>query len=59
MTLRPAVDTAELRAIDTDWRRRVADHVLLVAERGLDEAIAEAGVTPIGYRPLREEMRRA
>jgi hypothetical protein len=58
VTLRPALDTPELRAIDPDWMRRVTDHVLLVAERGLDRAIAEAGVTPIGYRPLREAMRR-
>jgi hypothetical protein len=58
VTLRPAVDTPELRAIDTGWRQRVADHVLLVADRGLDRAIAEAGVIPIGYRPLREAMRR-
>lgn len=59
VTLRPAVDTPELRAIDSDWRQRVADHVLLVTERGLDRAIVEAGVTPIGYRPLRQAMRDA
>ena len=29
LTLRPAIDTPELRAIATDWRARVADHVLL------------------------------
>jgi hypothetical protein len=58
VTLRPAIDTPELRAIDTRWRERVADHVLLVADRGLDRVVAEAGVTPIGYRPLREAMRR-
>ncbi len=59
LTLRPAIDTPELRAIDRDWRGRVADHVLLVADRGLDQAMAEAGVIPIGYRPLREAMRRS
>lgn len=57
VTLHPAIDTPELRAIDGSWRRRVADHVLLVADRGLDRAIADAGVTAIGYRPLREAMR--
>jgi hypothetical protein len=36
----------------------VADHVLLVADRGLDQLIAEAGVTLIGYRPLHDAMRR-
>ncbi len=58
LTLHPAVDTPELRAIATDWPARVADHVLLVADRGLGQIIADAGVTPIGYRPLRDAMRR-
>ncbi|HEV3366655.1 MAG TPA: polysaccharide deacetylase family protein [Acidimicrobiales bacterium] len=57
LTLHPAIDTPELRAITTDWRQRVADHVLLVADRGLDRLIAEAGVTLIGYRPLHDAMR--
>ena len=57
LSLRPAVDTPELRAIATDWRARVADEVLLVADRGLDQVISEAGVTLIGYRPLRDAMR--
>jgi predicted glycoside hydrolase/deacetylase ChbG (UPF0249 family) len=59
LTLHPAIDTPELRAITTDWRQRVADHVLLVADRGLDRLIAEAGVTLIGYRPLHDAMRRS
>jgi predicted glycoside hydrolase/deacetylase ChbG (UPF0249 family) len=57
LTMHPAIDTPELRAIATDWRARVADEVLLVADRGLDQVIAEAGVTLIGYRPLRDAMR--
>jgi hypothetical protein len=57
LTLHPAVDTPELRAITTDWRSRVADHVTLVDERGIDQLIAEAGVTLLGYRPLRDAMR--
>ena len=59
LTLRPAVDTPELRAVATDWRARVADEVLLVADRGLDQMVSEAGVTLIGYRPLRDAMRQA
>ena len=58
VTLHPATDTPELRAITTDWPSRVADHVLLVADRGLDQLVAAAGVTLIGYRPLRDAMRR-
>ncbi len=59
LRLRPAIDTPELRAITTDWDVRVADHVLLVADRGLDQAIDQAGVTRIGYRNLRDAMRRS
>jgi predicted glycoside hydrolase/deacetylase ChbG (UPF0249 family) len=59
VTVHPAVDTPELRAITADWRQRVGDHVLLVADRGLDQMIADAGVTLIGYRPLHEAMRRS
>ena len=57
LTLRPAIDTPELRAIATDWRERVADHVLLVADRGFGQLISDAGVTVIGYRQLRDAMR--
>jgi hypothetical protein len=58
LTLHPAIDTPELRAIAPDWMHRVADHTLLVADRGLDQVIAEAGVGVIGYRALRNAMRR-
>jgi len=56
-TLHPAIDTAELRAITTDWQARVSDHVLLVDDRGLDQVIEKAGITVIGYRTLRDAMR--
>jgi hypothetical protein len=59
VTLRPAVDTPELRAITLDWRSRVSDHIVLVDERGIGDLIAGAGVTLIGYRPLRDAMRRS
>ncbi len=59
LTLRPAVDTPELRAAVPDWEARVGDHVVAVAERGLERVLADAGVTVIGYRPLREAMRSA
>jgi chitin disaccharide deacetylase len=58
LVLHPAVDTPELRAITSDWRERVADHVLLVADKGFDQMISEAGATLIGYRELRDAMRR-
>jgi predicted glycoside hydrolase/deacetylase ChbG (UPF0249 family) len=59
LTLRPAVDTPELRAIAADWESRVADEVLLVADRGLDQLVEDAGVTLLGYRSLRDAMRTA
>lgn len=58
LVLHPAIDTPELRAITGDWRERVADHVLLVADRGFDQLIADTGATLIGYRGLRDAMRR-
>ncbi len=57
VSLRPAVDTPELRAITGDWGERVANHIVLVDDRGLGQAIADAGVIPIGFRPLRDAMR--
>lgn len=57
VTLHPAIDTPELRAITSTWQHRVEDHVLLVADRGLGQMVKDAGVTLIGYRPLREAMR--
>jgi predicted glycoside hydrolase/deacetylase ChbG (UPF0249 family) len=59
LALHPAIDTPELRAITVEWPSRVADHELAVGEPGLDRLVADAGVTLIGYRPLRDAMRRA
>jgi hypothetical protein len=57
--LHPAVASPELQAMATDWEDRVDDHRLLVGDPELAEAVAEAGVTLIGYRPLRDLMRTA
>ncbi|HLI16043.1 MAG TPA: ChbG/HpnK family deacetylase [Acidimicrobiales bacterium] len=58
VTLRPAVDTPELRAATDDWAGRVAEHEL--ACRGeLAEAARAAGVRLLGYRDLRAAMRSA
>ncbi|MDA8341751.1 MAG: ChbG/HpnK family deacetylase [Actinomycetota bacterium] len=55
---RPATDSPELRAMSPDWEQRVDDHVLLADERGVAELFEQAGVTAIGYRTLRDVMRR-
>lgn len=57
ITLHPAVDTPELRAVTTDWEERVSDYTLLVDDLAITQLIADAGVTLIGYRPLRDLMR--
>jgi len=55
--LHPAVDSPELRAVAADWEGRVDDHRLVCEENVIAKAADEAGVTLIGYRPLRELAR--
>jgi len=57
--LHPAVDSPELEAMAPDWEARVDDHGLLVNDPTLRGALDDAGVTLIGYRPLRDLMRGA
>jgi len=56
--LRPAVDSGELRALCPDWAWRVDDHDLVTTASQLSALAARAGVTPIGYRRLRDLQRR-
>jgi hypothetical protein len=55
--LHPAVASPELEAMATDWEQRVDDHRLLVHDPELRDALGDASVTLIGYRPLRDLMR--
>jgi predicted glycoside hydrolase/deacetylase ChbG (UPF0249 family) len=56
--LQPAIDTPEVRAIAPDhWRAWVDDHRLL-HEPALVAALDAAGAVRIGFRALRELMRR-
>lgn len=55
--VRPAADTAELRAFAPDWAGRVDDHDLVVGDGSLSALVERAGATLIGYRPLRELAR--
>jgi chitin disaccharide deacetylase len=57
LALHPAIDTPELRAITSEWSSRVADHELAVSNHNLEQMVTEAGVTLLGYRPLRDAMR--
>ncbi|HZU79069.1 MAG TPA: polysaccharide deacetylase family protein [Acidimicrobiales bacterium] len=55
--LHPALETAELLALAPDWEARVDDHRLLVHDTHVRDALRDAGVILIGYRPLRDLMR--
>jgi hypothetical protein len=57
VVLRPAIDTAELRAIDPDWAARVADHDQAMTSDSLRVLTARAGVHLIRYRQLRDLQR--
>lgn len=58
LCLLPGIDTPELRAVTSDWSRRRRDHALVQPASALAAAIAESGVTCIGYRQLLRLMRR-
>jgi chitin disaccharide deacetylase len=57
ISARPAVDSAELRALAPDWPVRVDDHDLLTADHHIRTLAQRAGVVLIGYRQLRELQR--
>jgi len=58
VVLRPAVDTAELRAIAPDWPARVDDADLATSSEAFGALAQRAGVTLVGYRALRDRQRR-
>jgi hypothetical protein len=57
VVLRPAVDTAELRALAPDWASLVDDHDVVTVGQSLRALADRAGVTLIGYRELRDLQR--
>jgi predicted glycoside hydrolase/deacetylase ChbG (UPF0249 family) len=57
VTCRPALDTPELRSLAPDWPSRVEEHDALVNDHSLRRLVERAGVTLIGYRPIRDLMR--
>ncbi len=58
VVLRPATDTAELRAVAPDWAARVADHDLAMTADSLRVLASRERVHLIGWRELRELQRR-
>ena len=57
VVLRPAVDSAELRAVAPDWPARVEDAELATTADSLRSLARRAGVTTIGYGDLRRLQR--
>ena len=57
--VRPAIDTAELRALAPDWAGRVDDHDLVTGHSTLRALAQRAGVVFVGYRELRDLQRAA
>ena len=55
--VQPAIDTPEVRALTPHAAQWIDDHAFVTADASLPAAIAEAGVTLIGYRELRDLMR--
>ncbi|MGH9129976.1 MAG: polysaccharide deacetylase family protein [Acidimicrobiales bacterium] len=53
ISLRPAADTPELRALDPRWAARVDDAELLVRDRSLPILLERAGFVLVTYRDLR------
>ncbi len=55
--LHPSIDTPELRAICPDWKARVANYNAFMSDE-LKDFIKESGIQLIGYRAIREAMRK-
>jgi chitin disaccharide deacetylase len=55
--LHPSIDTPELRAIAPDWQARVANYNAFMSDE-LKMFIEREGIKPIGYRAVREAMRK-
>lgn len=57
VSLHPAADTPELRALDPDWAGRTDDLETLCDRSWLGTLLERAGAMPIPYRALREMAR--
>jgi predicted glycoside hydrolase/deacetylase ChbG (UPF0249 family) len=54
----PSIDTPELRAICPDWKGRVANYHAFMSDE-LKSFIKDSGIHLIGYRAIRDAMRKA
>jgi predicted glycoside hydrolase/deacetylase ChbG (UPF0249 family) len=58
LIVHPARDTPELRAMTGSWQRRVADYETLMSP-AVKRHAQEAGLRIVGYRELRDALRRS
>ena len=56
--LHPSIDTPELRAIAPDWESRVANYKVFMSDT-LKRFLENEAIQPIGYRAIRDAMRKA
>jgi hypothetical protein len=55
--LHPVTDGPELRGYDLEAADLRADDYACLMDSGLRKTMAERGIVPIGFRPLRDLMR--
>jgi predicted glycoside hydrolase/deacetylase ChbG (UPF0249 family) len=55
--LHPSLDTPELRSIAPDWQSRVANYETFMSDE-MKKFIESEGIKPIGYRAIRDAMRK-
>ncbi len=55
--LHPSIDTPELRSIAPDWESRIANYETFMSDE-LKKFIESEGINPIGYRAIRDAMRK-
>lgn len=58
ISIRPALDTDELRSAYGDWSRRVQDHAYLCDDPSLRDLVERSGAVLTDYREIRELQRR-
>jgi hypothetical protein len=56
--VQPCVDTPEIRALGDSSSGWIDDYELVVNDKSLKQALTDSGATLIGYRELRDAMRK-
>ncbi len=51
--LQPAIETPEIKAVDSRWQQRVAEHELITRDREIAALVEASGASMVSYRSLR------